>query len=61
MYDFKCCHDCVPPKRHAGCHGHCEEYKMAKDAWEAKKAKHAEEKTKESLVRSVLISSKFRG
>lgn len=22
----KSCKDCTPPKRHLGCHGHCEEY-----------------------------------
>lgn len=28
MLDNVCpCRDCVAPKRHAGCHGHCEEYK----------------------------------
>lgn len=23
---YKCCKDCMPPKRYPGCHGHCEEY-----------------------------------
>ena len=27
---FKCCHPCVPPKRHPGCHGHCPEYAAEK-------------------------------
>lgn len=22
----KCCKDCVPPKRHPGCHDHCPDY-----------------------------------
>ena len=27
---FKCCHPCVPPKRHPGCHDHCPEYAAEK-------------------------------
>lgn len=23
---IKCCHHCVPPKRHPGCHGTCPDY-----------------------------------
>ena len=23
---IKCCQYCVAPKRHPGCHGHCDEY-----------------------------------
>jgi hypothetical protein len=23
---IQCCKDCVAPKRHIGCHGHCPEY-----------------------------------
>ena len=23
---MKCCHGCVPPKRHTACWGHCPEY-----------------------------------
>ena len=26
MVGIKCCKDCVPPKRHIGCHGTCQEY-----------------------------------
>ena len=60
MYDFACCHTCVAPKRHLGCHGHCPEYKEAKDAWEAKKNRLAKEREKETLIRSVLVSSKYK-
>ena len=28
---FECCHLCVAPKRHPGCHDHCDEYKTAKE------------------------------
>lgn len=27
---FECCHYCVPPKRHTGCHSTCPEYKKAR-------------------------------
>ena len=27
---FKCCHPCVPPKRHPGCHDHCPDYAAEK-------------------------------
>lgn len=40
---FDCCFVCVAPKRHPGCHGTCEEYKKAKqeyDALEALKRQH---------------------
>lgn len=32
-----CCKDCVPPKRHLGCHDHCEEYKKEKALNEERK------------------------
>lgn len=34
---IKCCRDCVPPKRHAGCHATCPEYIL-------ENKKHAEER-----------------
>ncbi len=27
---INCCHYCVPPKRHPGCHDHCPEYAAEK-------------------------------
>ena len=30
MNPFECCHFCVPPKRHTGCHSTCPEYKEAR-------------------------------
>ena len=35
---FECCKNCVAPKRHPGCHDHCEEYKTARAAYDEKKA-----------------------
>lgn len=34
---FECCHHCVAPKRHPGCHDRCEEYKSVKSAIKEKK------------------------
>ena len=39
---MKCCHFCVAPKRHLGCHGKCSEYKD----------ECAENEVKRELVRS---------
>lgn len=36
MASFECCHKCVAPKRHPGCHGHCQDYEDAKAVYEAK-------------------------
>lgn len=36
---IKCCKDCVPPTRHPGCHGTCEQYKAEKAKWEEEKPK----------------------
>ena len=36
---IKCCKGCVPPTRHPGCHGTCEQYKAEKAKWEEEKAK----------------------
>ena len=36
---FKCCKGCVPPKRHIGCHGKCEEYLEEKRDYELWKAR----------------------
>lgn len=34
---IKCCKDCVPPKRHSGCHSKCEQYLKEKEQWEKDK------------------------
>lgn len=41
---IKCCKDCVPPKRHAGCHTKCEQYLKEKAEYE--KMKEWERKSK---------------
>lgn len=39
-----CCKDCVPPKRHIGCHSTCEEYITSKKAYDEKMLREREEK-----------------
>lgn len=34
---IECCHHCVAPKRHPGCHGHCKEYAEERAKYEARK------------------------
>ena len=41
---IKCCKDCVPPKRHVGCHAKCEQY--LKEKAEHEKMKEWEHKSK---------------
>lgn len=33
-----CCHHCVAPMRHPGCHDHCDIYQKAKKEHDAQKA-----------------------
>lgn len=35
---IKCCMNCVAPKRHTACWGHCPEYIAEKEQYEKKKA-----------------------
>lgn len=42
---IRCCKDCVPPKRHVGCHSECKEYKDEKERFEAEKRWLKENKT----------------
>ena len=39
---INCCHFCVPPKRHPGCHGNCPEYADEKAEHERLKAADAD-------------------
>ena len=43
---IKCCKDCVAPKRHAGCHDTCKDYKKEKMQNNAKKKKEMIERRK---------------
>ena len=40
-----CCKDCVAPKRHPGCHGHCEEYVAERAEYDRLKAIHDKERS----------------
>lgn len=46
MFRIICCKECIPPKRHTGCHQHCEEYIEQKVKLE--KEKQAEREWKEA-------------
>ena len=41
---IKCCHYCVAPKRHPGCHGNCSDYAAEKAEHEKLKAADAEKR-----------------
>lgn len=55
MIFFKACKDCKPPKRKAGCHADCSDYKRERAQHDA--AREAERKAKE---KENLLYSKFR-
>ena len=44
MSTINCCHYCVPPKMHPGCHDHCPEYAAEKAKHEKLKAADAEKR-----------------
>lgn len=45
---FNCCHGCVPPKRHPGCHSTCPDGIADKQAWEEERKKISAERHKEA-------------
>ena len=45
-----CCENCVPPKRHVGCHSTCEDYLIEKAEWEQKKELIKEDKKKNQRI-----------
>lgn len=62
---FECCHYCVPPKRHPGCHDRCPEFSEAWILFEAKKAmleadREAREYTKMAVVKTKDAAAKKR-
>lgn len=42
MAIIRCCKDCIPPKRHIGCHADCKEYIKEKAQLEEDKKKEKE-------------------
>ena len=38
QYNIKCCRECVAPKRHTACWGHCPDYKKERAEYDARKA-----------------------
>ena len=47
---IRCCTNCVPPKRHVGCHATCKDYITEKADWEAKKKLIAKDKAKSQRI-----------
>lgn len=41
---FECCYKCKAPKRHPGCHDHCEEYAEARAKLDALKAEESRQR-----------------
>lgn len=41
---IKCCHNCVAPKRHTACWGHCPEYLAEKEQYEKQKELDAQQR-----------------
>lgn len=61
---IKCCNGCVAPKRHPGCHDHCEKYQKAKAEYDERK--EAERKQKEisfgiTAQRSSAVTKAIKG
>lgn len=38
QFSIQCCQDCVPPKRHPACWGHCPDYKKERAEYDERKA-----------------------
>lgn len=51
---IRCCRDCVPPKRHSACWGHCPEYLKEKAEYEAIKA----ERNKQAKIEADLYAQR---
>lgn len=45
------CRECVPPKRHLGCHANCEAYISWKEEWDALKDKERKQKQMDGWAR----------
>ena len=56
MTNRSCCKECVPPKRHPGCHGKCPEYQAEKEEREKLKEAIRSERLKESAIDGYEVS-----
>ena len=54
------CRNCVPPKRHLGCHADCKEYKDTKSELESRKEEVKKKWDYESLATSMEIKRHAR-
>ena len=57
---IKCCKGCLTPKRHPGCHAHCEEYLAEKAEYEARKIEVDKQKAIRDGMDAQAIASVYR-
>ena len=55
-----CCRNCKPPKRHPGCHDHCEQYQKEKAEWDAEQAAIRKAKDIEAGLDQTLIKGIYK-
>lgn len=60
MQTFKCCKNCVAPKRHAGCHSTCEEYLTAREKHDKIREKMVADQQYRNIATATLIEGKIR-
>lgn len=53
LYQDNPCRDCVPPKRHIGCHGNCPDHKEWKAAVEGRKTRWQEEQSSQRALDNI--------
>ena len=60
LYDDCPCKDCVPPKRHPGCHRNCKEKDEWNDTVKAAKDAIITEQKRHDQATGFLVESQFR-
>lgn len=55
---FECCHHCVAPKRHPGCHDICKEYISVKSAIKEKKEREVAQHEATDYIRARIRKAK---
>lgn len=53
---IRCCTNCVPPKRHSGCHGTCPEYTKEKAEHEAERESYIKKAKAEGDAKAYTIN-----
>lgn len=63
MVVIKCCKDCVAPKRHTACWGHCPEYAKEKAEYEKCKQRDDDRRRRSNAIysqRSISVTKALR-